>query len=135
MHDDPGSHPALPLEGRTVLLVDDEQRLRMIVTMMIEDLGATVVQADSGERAVSIFSEQRTVIDVVLLDLRMRGLTGAATYRELRKIDPRIKVVLSSGIQPNDELMAELLEHGDAFIEKPFDVDRLGAVLTTMVTG
>jgi len=125
----------LPLAGRTVLLVDDEHRLRMIVTMMIEDLGARVVEADSGERAVSIYSEQRESIDVVLLDLRMRGLTGAATYEELRRIDPQVRVVVSSGVQPSSELMTELNDHGDSYIEKPFDVDRLGTVLSRMVTG
>ena len=133
MLDDPGGNSNTPLDGRTVLLVDDEQRLRTIVTMMIEDLGARVIEADSGERAVAIYAEQRADIDLVLLDLRMRGLTGTATFRELLKIEPRVKVVVSSGVQPSDGFLDELTTHGGSFIEKPFDVDRLAAVLTTVL--
>jgi len=108
MHLDPGGNGGATLAGRTVLLVDDELRLRTIVTMMIEDLGASVIQADSGEAAISAYREHQSIIDVVLLDLRMRGLSGAATFRELRKIDPEIAVVVSSGVKPSDEFMAEL---------------------------
>jgi DNA-binding NtrC family response regulator len=133
MLDDPGGNAIAPLDGQTVLLVDDEQRLRTIVTMMIEDLGARVIQADSGERAVAIFAEQRASIDLVLLDLRMRGLTGTATFRELLKIEPQVKVVVSSGVQPSDAFLAELSAHGGSFIEKPFDVDRLATVLATVL--
>jgi two-component system cell cycle sensor histidine kinase/response regulator CckA len=68
-----------------------------------------------------------------VLDLRMKGIGGAAAFREILARDPEARVVLSSGIRPDDDLLAELDRHSCAFIEKPFDIGQLARVLGGLV--
>ncbi|MFO8071369.1 MAG: response regulator [Polyangia bacterium] len=127
MVDDPGSIEE-PLEGKTVLLVEDEERLRTIVEMMLEELGARVELAGDGAEAVQIFARDPRSIDAVLLDLRMRGVSGFDVFRRLREIDASVEVVATSGARPDEAFIAEIESAGGVFLEKPFNIEDLSAV-------
>lgn len=124
-----------PLEGKRILLAEDEERLRTIVAMMIEELGAEVVTVSDGMSALDAYRGNSEEVDLVLLDMRMAGLSGATTFKRLLEFDPNVKVVLSSGILPDDDLVDMLVEHGCGFIEKPFNLDRLEDVLGKVLGG
>jgi len=123
-----------PLSGKRVLLVEDEDHLRTVVGMMVAELGAEVEAEVDGAQAVESFARDPSRIDLVLLDLHLRGLPGVETLERLRAIDPSVRVVASSGIEPERSLIYSLESRGGGFIEKPFDLDRLEEVLTAVVS-
>jgi len=124
-----GMIPAYPLQGLKLLMSDDEPKLRQIIVLMAEELGADVIPVESNDRAMELYREKGDEIDLVMLDLRMKGTDGITALDELRKIDPEVKVVISSGIKPDPPIMKKLKRNGYSFIEKPFDIDHLSEVL------
>ncbi len=80
-----------------VLLVDDEQIVRLTATALLESIGYEVLVASNGVEAVELFSQRSEEIDVVLLDLIMPEMDGRECFAAMRKIDARVPIVLSSG--------------------------------------
>lgn len=114
-------------------MADDEERLRQVVVMMLEELGAEVIAVDTCEEAIEIFSGKGAEIDVLMLDLKMKGMDGDEAYDVIRGIDRDARVVLVSGLQPEREVLDKLARDKGAFMEKPFDMDLLGKVLAEVV--
>jgi len=122
-----------PQEGGTVLLVDDEETVRVVGRSMLERLGFEVVTAEDGRRALEIFGEEPGRFACVLLDLTMPHVDGEECFRELRRMDPDIAVILSSGYT-EQELIARFAGKGLAgFVQKPYRLrdlaEALGAAL------
>ncbi len=128
-------HEDQPLGGKRILLAEDEERLRIIMAMMIEELGAEVIKVADGKSALDAYQRETDGIDLVLLDIRMTGLSGVAVFERLIELDPDVKVVLSSGVLPGDDLVEMLTRHRGGFIEKPFNLNRLAEVLTKVLSG
>ncbi len=114
------------VEGRdTVLLVDDEELVLDAGEQMLRRLGYEVLVAGGGQEALALYEKNHAKIDMVLLDMVMPGVGGGETYDRMRKIDPTVKVLLSSGYSIDGEA-TEILERGcDGFIQKPFDLSAL----------
>jgi DNA-binding NtrC family response regulator len=123
------------LDGKTVMLAEDEDRLRTIVTMMLEELGAEAITVADGESAIEEYRRCPEEIDVVLLDVRMTGLNGVTTFRRILELDSNAKVVLSSGVLPEDSLIQEIMTNGGSFIEKPFNLAQLSAAIAKILEG
>lgn len=104
----------------TVLLVDDERLVRRTGAANLRQLGCTVFEAADGEEALTVFREHLDEIDFVLLDLTMPGMGGHETFRQLRLIDPGVRVVLCSGWAESD--LAEQFHDAlpAAFLAKPY---------------
>jgi len=120
---------ALPeevLEGEeTILLVDDEDMIIDAGKEMLEEMGYTVLAAESGMEAIDTYREKDDEIDMVILDMIMPEMGGGETYDRLREGDPEIKVLLSSGYSIEGEA-TEILERGcNGFIQKPFDMKEI----------
>lgn len=118
-----------------VLLVDDEETLRALGQAMLERLGFEVLTASDGREAVALYRQHREQIDLVLLDLTMPHMDGEEAFRELRQINPEVRVVLCSGYTEQD-VTARFAGKGLAgFIQKPYTLqdlsDRLRACLTS----
>ena len=106
----------------TVLLVDDEDMIIDVGVGILEELGYKVLIAKGGKEAVELYRKNKDKIDIVILDMIMPGVGGGATYDRLKKINPDIKVLLSSGYSINGQA-TEILERGcDSFIQKPFNM-------------
>ncbi len=120
----PHFHEIVEGEG-TVLLVDDEDMILNVAEEMIRALGYEVITARGGENAVAVFQEQREKIDMVILDLIMPKVSGSETFDELRKIDPDIKILLSSGYSINGDASALIKRGCNGFIQKPFSIHEL----------
>lgn len=108
-----------------VLLVDDEPTVRAVAKAMLEKLGCTVESATNGQEAVEMFQRAPTTFDFVVLDLTMPYLDGEQAFRELKRINKDIRVLLSSGYSEQD-LLGRFAGKGLAgFIQKPY---RLGVL-------
>ena len=108
----------------TVLLVDDEETVRVIGAEMLKELGFTTITANDGREAVEIF-KATTDIYIVILDLTMPHMDGEQCFRELRQLKPDVKVIMSSGIN-EQEVTQKFAGKGLAgFIQKPYRLSSL----------
>ncbi len=111
--------------NENILIIDDEQMVRELARKILESKGYNVLVATGGEEGISIFKDRHEEIDLVLLDMIMPKKDGAEVFREIKLIDPDVKVVLVSGYSL-DERAQEILNSGAlAFIRKPYHPDEL----------
>ena len=109
----------------TVLFVDDEVAILSATRRLLEASGYRVLTAENGHDALQIARNTRSPIDVVLLDLRMPGMSGIDAFGLLREILPSAPVILCSGYEL-DAASRALLERGAAgFVQKPFRLEDL----------
>jgi CheY-like chemotaxis protein len=96
---------------------------------MLEEMGYTALIARSGQEAVEIYKEKGNHIDMVILDIIMPEMGGGQTYDSLKEINPKIKVLLSSGYSIDGQA-TEILKRGcSGFIQKPFNLENLSQKL------
>jgi PAS domain S-box-containing protein len=115
--------------SETLLLVDDQESIREVSQDMLTALGYHVLLAESGGEAIEIFKKRKAEIELVILDMIMPEMSGGDTFDVLRKIEPEVKVVLSSGYSLNGQA-AQILERGcNGFIQKPFSIEVLSQKL------
>lgn len=114
--------------GPTILIVDDEPDMLMMLSFVLGRDGFTITTVKSGEEALDLVDAQS--FDIVLTDLKMPGINGHETLRRLKELDPDLQVVVATGYA-TDETAEECRAQG-AFdlIHKPFDVVELRAVLS-----
>ena len=120
-------------ESGTLLVVDDEPYILEASTAILRELGYQVIPAGSGHQAIAIYKEQADGIDGVLLDMIMPDLSGRQVLAELKKINPAVKVIRSSGYSLDDmeEDDPNALSHG--FIQKPYMIEELAATLNEVL--
>lgn len=109
------------LQGRgTILLVDDEDMIWDVIADMLQRLGYTLVLAGNGLEAVEIYESNPGKIDLVILDMIMPEMDGHKAFFRLKEIDPKVKVLLSSGYV-SEENVSSVLDAGAAgFLKKPY---------------
>jgi CheY-like chemotaxis protein len=101
-------------------VVDDEEMIRTVARNILEDFGHEVLEACDGQEAVDLFNEGGSTIDAVLLDMTMPNLDGAETLRMLRHVEPRVRVLLSSGYSEQEALRLMSSYDGVGFLKKPY---------------
>jgi len=112
-----------------ILLVDDEEGPIEVEKLMLKELGYSVITAENGMEAIDIYAQNSEKVDLVALDMIMPEMSGKATFEELKKINPTVKVLLVSGYSTNKQT-EELFEMGcNGFIQKPFDIIELSQKL------
>ncbi|MBW2573870.1 MAG: response regulator [Deltaproteobacteria bacterium] len=119
----------LPVEiikgNETVLLVDDEDMVVEGCREMLTKMGYNVSIARNGKDALEIYKENQDKIDIVIIDMIMPEMNGGDTYDRLKKMNPDINVLLSSGHSINGQA-TKILERGcNDFIQKPFNIEVL----------
>jgi len=125
--------PAGKAEG-LILIIDDEETIRELASMVLEEMGYQVMVAVDGKDGVEVFGQYRHSITGVLLDMTMPHMNGEDCFSELRKINPGIKVILSSGYNAEDAT-ARFKDKGLAgFIQKPYLVDHFQKVVAECFT-
>ncbi len=103
--------------GETVLVVDDEKTVRGVLRRILERDGYTVLQADDGAEGVAAYGEG---VDLVILDIAMPHMDGSAAFEALRKADPDVKVLISSGHSEEGRVESLLGRGARGFLRKPF---------------
>ncbi len=116
---------ALP-EGKVVLIVEDEDAVRMFSARALKAKGYTVLEAADGEQAIALLQDHDEV-DVLITDMVMPGMDGATLARLVRQEYPSIRVILMSGYS-EDIASDDLADSPDVlFLAKPFSLDALAA--------
>ncbi len=104
-----------------VLLIDDEPFILELGSELLTMLGYTVYQAENKEDALFIYRENMDRIDLIILDMILRGTSGSEVLKTLRTINPEVKVILSSGYGLQGEVQ-RVMEMGClGFIQKPYN--------------
>ncbi len=111
--------------GATILVVDDEPQVRAVAKRLLERAGFEVVAVVDGQAAVDFQREHPDEIDAVLLDVSMPRMSGAETFRAVRRVQPELGILLISGYDEH-ETTRKLGKEGLAgFIQKPFNGNAL----------
>ncbi|MFO7911586.1 MAG: response regulator [Desulfotignum sp.] len=113
----------------TILLVDDEKGVIEVCSEMLESLGYDVKIALSGLEAVNIMNTAGKKIDLVILDMVMPQMGGKETFDNIRRIQPDVRVLVSSGHNKETEIKQMMQKGCSDFIFKPFDVAMLSEKL------
>ncbi|MFA6147716.1 MAG: PAS domain S-box protein [bacterium] len=119
----------------TVLLVDDDAMVRRVGVGMLESLGFHVVTAADGREAVEIFRSRMDEIRCVVLDLKMPRMDGEEAFREIRRLHPGARVVLSSGYNEQYAMKRFAGEGLSGFLQKPYNIEILAATLRKVIEG
>ena len=107
------------------MLVDDEEIVLKVNIEMLKSFGYSVLAAKDGDEAIKIFRENKNIIDLVILDMILPGMSGGEVYDRIKEISPDVKVLLSSGYSIDGQAK-KILERGcDDFIQKPYDLKDL----------
>lgn len=114
------------LEGgaETILLVDDEQFVRELGERILTRAGYRVLTAENGRKALEIFTKNQTDIALVILDLIMPEMSGKECFYELRRRDPKVKVVVASGYATSEEPEEISPELARGYLKKPYEAKR-----------
>lgn len=119
--------PELPLQGYKILVVDDEPDILLFLSTVLEDQGATVIQAADGEQALALTISEKP--DLVTLDLSMPGKNGGYVFEEIRS-NPEIastKVFIITGKPELRRLIYERPMPPDGYLDKPIDQEALSS--------
>jgi DNA-binding NtrC family response regulator len=109
----------------TIFLVDDEEMILTVGKDMLNALGYEVCTASGGEQALTLYGERRDKIDLVILDMIMPSVSGGDTYDRLKAMNPKVKVILSSGYSLNAQAAKIIARGCNGFIQKPFNINDL----------
>src|SRR5213593_312060 len=111
--------------GQAILVVDDEEILRVVARAALEQAGFAVLEAEDSASALEVFQRERERIAVVLLDVNMPGRTGDEFFQDLRGLDPNVSVIFCSG-SISEKKGAILIGAGaKAFLHKPYSARQL----------
>ena len=116
--------PALAHQA-TILLVDDEEMIREAATAVLESLGLTVIPACDGREAVAAVQRPDLKLDLVLMDLTMPHMDGKEAFQIIRRIQPTLPVILSSGYNEQESVQSFSGRGLDAFLQKPYTLRAL----------
>lgn len=109
------------MNGELILIADDDEQLRNLITRILRGAQFDVIAAQNGIEAVNIFSKFQSRIHLVLLDVFMPKMGGIETYVTLRQIRPNVNVIFITGSGEMTEAWKNLGKGAYDFIQKPFE--------------
>lgn len=123
-----------PVRGKgKILVADDEEIFREMLKDVLEHLGYDVLLAKNGKEGVEVYKTHCDEIDLVILDMNMPVMDGKEMFRELRKYDSNVKVLLSTGFTLDGEVQ-ELMDEGVmGFIQKPFRIEKISQAIDALM--
>ena len=128
----PESSAVIPSgHGENILVVDDEHAFQEITKAIFNKYGYRVLTASDGTEAVALFAQHKDDIDLVITDMMMPYLDGPATINALRRLDPHVRIIASSGLSENEALARDLANA--TFLLKPFTTEKLLAAVNAVL--
>lgn len=109
--------------SKKVLIVDDSDFMRMMLSEMLTKSGHSVVQAENGLLALRMLDNEQ--VDVCILDIKMPGMNGLETLEQIKKNRPEVKVIMLSAQCKEENVRRALALQADAFVAKPFQADSI----------
>lgn len=130
---------ATPLSARnsTILVMDDEEQIRIIAQAMLRQMGHEVILAEDGSEALELYKKKMNAedpIDLTIMDLTIPGgMGGQETVQKILSINPEAKIIVSSGYS-NDQVMANFKNYGFcAAIAKPYQLPELAKTINQAI--
>ena len=125
----------MPWQGDgTVLLVEDEPQLSMVAKALLQALGFSVLVAVNGQAALEMYQKHADYITLVMTDIGMPVMDGYELIHELKKLNPELPIVVSSGFG-DAEVTSHIQEKIVGLVSKPYSFDQLREVLKKIVEG
>jgi PAS domain S-box-containing protein len=115
--------------GETILVVDDEASILAVTRQTLQAFGYHVLAAAEGADALAIYAQHRNEIAIVLTDIMMPVMDGAALIRVLRRINPEVKIIATSGLNANGSVVKAPGLNVKHFLTKPY---MAGTLLSTV---
>jgi two-component system, cell cycle sensor histidine kinase and response regulator CckA len=115
----------IPRGSETVLVVEDEDQLRKLITQVLQTQGYEVLETSSGDDALMIYKERKEPIHLLLTDVVMPRMSGVQLVDRCRKESQELKVLYMSGYVESVMIHHEVLVTGINYIRKPFTVHSL----------
>jgi CheY-like chemotaxis protein len=123
----------LDLEGKRILLVEDIEMNRMIVTGLLEDAGCEIDEAENGQIAVEFVRERH--YDLILMDMQMPVMDGLTATKEIRKFDTTTPIIAMTANAFKEDAERCIAAGMNAHIGKPLDTDRFTRILRQYLLG
>jgi two-component system cell cycle sensor histidine kinase/response regulator CckA len=121
-------------EGR-ILLVEDDGMVSLTAVATLKALGYQVTHAPDGQAALALVRATPRLYDLVLLDLRMPGMSGEATFGALKEVQPDLKILLWSGYAAEQDVSRMLRRGAVGFVQKPYGVADFSRTIADAVSG
>lgn len=107
----------------TILFIEDDDGIQRVVKEVLEPLGYRILLANDGQQGIKLYHDQQAQIALVMLDLMLPKVSGKDVFKQLRAINPKVKILINSGV--SDPPLLQDLTDIAGFIEKPFDYQTL----------
>ncbi len=115
-----------------ILVVDDQKGIRLTLSAIMEHQGYDVTEVEDGYQAIEAVANNS--FDVVFMDIKMPGINGVQSFREIKKISPGSAVVMMTGFSVEDLEKEALDEGARTVIYKPFQVEKVLSLVESLVT-
>lgn len=109
----------------TILLVEDESMVSDVIRRILERTGYTVLSVANGREALNLYEKERDSISLVILDLIMPRMGGIQCLEKLREIDPKAKILVTTGRSTNGVRKAAIEAGAKGFVYKPFTMKQM----------
>ena len=118
--------------NKTILVVEDDEELRILTAEILENIGYRVVMAADGQEAMDVYTNSEQNIDLVFSDMIMPKLSGTELFTKLQTINPSIKFILTSGYNLG-ELQESMHEEISALLMKPYTPKQIADLITEVL--
>lgn len=112
-----------------VLIIDDEATMRHVAHEMLVECGYKTISASNGEEGLQIYKIKQQEVDIVLLDMIMPKMSGEEVFEEITKINPEVRVILTSGFKKDDKVERIMKKGIRYFLQKPYTIQRISSVV------
>jgi PAS domain S-box-containing protein len=127
-----GAVPVWPSLPATILLVEDDATVQLVVSSTLESLGYQVITASSGTDGLRLSQERSIPLDLVLTDVVMPDMSGRELAEQLWKLQPHLKVIFMSGYTPDALLRQGVQQDEVTFLQKPFSRESLHRAIQSL---
>ena len=118
----------------TVLVVDDEDMALYVEILMLRRIGYNTMQASNSAEACQLYRNEKDHIELVVLDMVLPDENGATTYKVLKRINPDIKVLISTGYGTDENVQQILNDSQNGLIQKPFKFKQFTSKVETILS-
>lgn len=119
------------MNNYSILIIDDEKSQRDILTGYLKKKGFKIFSASSGEEGIKIADQN--LIDIILSDYKMSGMTGLEVLKEVKKINPQISFAIITAYGTVENAVQAMRLGADDYISKPVDLDELDILLDKII--
>jgi DNA-binding NtrC family response regulator len=115
------------VENARILVVDDDENIRKVLAMILEDEGYTVDQAETAKQAIE--KSRKNFYNIALIDIRLPDMEGIELLTKMRDTTPRMRKIIITGYPTLQNAIEAVNRGADAYILKPFDVTKVLATI------